>query len=230
MGQGVAALPPEVEAEELEEPGGWRRYAVAAGFLAPALFMLLVWIVYPTVKTIQRSLYDADGSRFVGIDNYKAIFQSDFIVKAIENNAIWLAVVPALVTAIGLVFAVLTERVSWAVAFKTVVFMPMAISLFASGVIWRIMDAKDPHTGAVNAVVGAMHDEFSPPGVLADAAPSTGSLTGSPQTGLLLAKPLRPGSVATLGLTAIPPTAVPHGAAQAAAPRAKAGAIAGVVW
>ena len=44
------------------------------------------------------------------------------------NNLLWLAVVPVLVTIIGLIFAVLTERVSWSVAFKTAVFMPMAIS------------------------------------------------------------------------------------------------------
>ena len=53
---------------------------------------------------------------------------------------------------IGLVFAVLTERVRWAVAFKTAVFMPMAISLFAAGVIWRIMDQQEPNRGALNAV------------------------------------------------------------------------------
>ena len=56
------------------------------------------------------------------------MFTSDMLVTAIKNNAIWVLVVPALVTAIGLVFAVLTERVSWSVAFKTAVFMPMAIS------------------------------------------------------------------------------------------------------
>jgi ABC-type sugar transport system permease subunit len=66
---------------------------------------------------------------------------------AIRNNALWLAVVPALVTAIGLIFAVLTERVRWSVAFKIVVFMPMAISLFAAGVIWHLMDQRDPSQG-----------------------------------------------------------------------------------
>ena len=59
---------------------------------------------------------------------------------------------PAFVTAIGLIFAVLTERISWSVAFKTAVFMPMAISLFAAGVIWRIMDQKEPERGTVNAI------------------------------------------------------------------------------
>ena len=54
---------------------------------------------------------------------------------------------PAFVTAIGLIFAVLTERIRWSVAFKMVVFMPMAISLFAAGVIWRLMYEQDPEPG-----------------------------------------------------------------------------------
>ena len=79
----------------------------------------------------------------------------------------------------------LTERIRWSVAFKTVVFMPMAISLFAAGVIWRIMDQKDPERGAVNAVIGrSSTTSFSPPGPLSDALPSTPNVTGSPTTGL----------------------------------------------
>ena len=98
-----------------------------------------MWVVYPTIYTIVRSLFDRSGSEFVGLDNYEEIFTTDILVTAIRNNAIWLAVVPALVTAIGLVFGVLIERIRWNVAFKVAVFMPMAISLFAAGVIWRVM-------------------------------------------------------------------------------------------
>ena len=72
---------------------------------------------------------------------------------------------PALVTAIGLVFAVLTERIRWSTAFKTAVFMPMAISLFAAGVIWRHDGPAGARArGAVNAVVKVVHDAFEPPG------------------------------------------------------------------
>jgi alpha-glucoside transport system permease protein len=213
-----------------KEPGRWRSHAVTAGFLAPAFLFLTVWIVYPALDTVRRSFMDKDSQKYVGIDNYKEIFQSDFIVTAIKNNAIWIAIVPALVTAIGLIFAVLTERIGWAVAFKTVVFMPMAISLFASGVIWRIMDEKEPDRGAVNAVVGAIHDEFRAPGVLSDAVGSTDSLAGSPQRGLVLKTSLKPGSVARLGLTAIPPADVPGGAVQAVDPKPIDKGIAGVVW
>ncbi len=120
-------------------------------FLLPAIVFLGVWLVYPTVRTVVRSFFDRDGSNFVGLDNYKDLFTTDTLTTAIKNNVLWVAVVPALVTAIGLVFAVLTERIRWSTGFKTAVFMPMAISLFAAGVIWRVMDEKDPALGTVNA-------------------------------------------------------------------------------
>ena len=63
----------------------------------------------------------------------------------------------------------LTERIRWAVAFKTVVFMPMAISLFATGVIWHVMYIKDPSQGAVNAGIGAIRAWFVSPGALSNA-------------------------------------------------------------
>ncbi len=213
------------------EPGVLRRYAVTAAFLAPALVLLGVWIVYPAVYTIVRSFYGKSGfGDFVGIDNYKEMFSTGTITTAIKNNAIWVGVVPATITAIGLVFAVLTEKISWSLAFKTAVFMPMAISLFAAGVIWRIMDRQEPGIGAVNAVVGSIHDTFSPAGALSDALPSSAAETGSPTTGIVLKKPLAPGGVALLGLTGIPPEQVPQGARQAVQPKPSKGAITGVVW
>jgi alpha-glucoside transport system permease protein len=230
MSGGAATAQPVAAPPRRAKPGLWRRHRVTLAFLAPAAILLGVWIVYPTIYTIVRSLFDRDGSNFVGLDNYGEIFSQDILVTAIKNNALWLAIVPALVTAIGLVFAVLLERVRWSVAFKTVVFMPMAISLFAAGVIWRVMDDKDPDVGAVNASIGAIADAVNPPGALPDAQPSTSDLTGSPKSGLELKKPVRAGDVALLGLTAIPPKDVPKDAKQARAPPAAAGAIAGVVW
>jgi len=227
----VTVGPPAREVPSSKEGGGWRNWSVTAVFLAPAAVFLIVWIVYPTVYTIIRSFWGREGfSNFVGIDNYKAIFTTSILTTAIKNNAIWLGVVPALVTAIGLIFAVLTERIRWSVAFKTAVFMPMAISLFATGVIWRLMDQKDPSKGTLNAVISVVHDAFSPPGPLSNAAPSTPSIVGSPQTGLVLKTPVAAGSVVRLGLTAIPPGDVPSGAKPAVQPPPKPGEIDGVVW
>ncbi len=227
----TAAPPPRPEAAG--EPGRWRKFALAAGFLAPALLFLAIWIVYPTIYTIVRSFFDRGGGEFdgfVGIDNYKALFTSDTLVTAIKNNAIWVGVVPALVTAIGLVFAVLTERIRWSVAFKTAVFMPMAVSAFAAGVTWRIMYQQEPERGALNAAVSVVRDAVKPSGVLVQARPSVEALKGSPREGFTLDEPVAAGDTAILGLTAIPPKEVPPGAAQAVQPEPLQGGIRGVVW
>jgi alpha-glucoside transport system permease protein len=220
----------EVEPPPVGDPNRWRRRATTAAFLAPALILLAVWIVYPTIRTVIRSFFGRDGSDFVGLDNYETLFTTDTLVTAIKNNAIWVAVVPALVAAIGMIFAVLTERISWRVAFRTAVFMPMAISMFAAGVIWHIMDDKDPEKGAVNAAIGAVKDTFGPSGVLTRAQGSTPTITGSPEKGFVLRTELRPGDIAPLGLTAIPPAEVPDGAKPAAEPQPAANGIAGTVW
>jgi alpha-glucoside transport system permease protein len=215
-------------------PGGWRARGRGAFvpllFLAPALIFLVVWIVYPTVWTIVRSFFDRDGGSFVAFDNYKDIFTTDTLQTAIKNNVIWVAVVPALVTAIGLVFAVLTERIRWSTGFKTAVFMPMAISLFAAGVIWHIMDEKDPSQGTINAALKVVDDTFGSGGALTAGQGSSPRIAGSTGSGLVLRTPLRAGDTALLGLTAIPPADMPAGARQAVAPRAAAGEITGTVW
>jgi len=212
-----------------------RRYVTGTFFLLPALLLLGVWMVYPTVYTIIRSFYGLSGfNHFVGIDNYKSLFVpfslDNVLLNSIKNNLIWVAVVPAFVTAVGLIFAVLTERVSWSVAFKTVVFLPMAISAFATGVTWRIMYLQDPNLGAVNALGRVVVDAVNPPGVLSDAQPSTPALTGSASSGMKLTTPLHPGGVALLGLTGIPPDGMPAGAKQAVTPKAGPGEITGTVW
>ena len=231
-GQSITAEPPPAAAP----PGSagasaWQKYGVALVFLLPAIIFLGIWIVYPAIYTLFRSFFGQSGfDNFVGIDNYKTLFTSDLLLTAIKNNAIWVAVVPAFVTAVGLMFAVLTERVSWSVAFKTAVFMPMAISAFAAGVIWRIMDQQDPNLGAVNAVIASVKDTISPPGVLSDAKPSSENLQGTPNGGITLQEPLQPGGVGKLGLTGIPPADVPAGAKQAVLPEPLQGGITGVVW
>jgi alpha-glucoside transport system permease protein len=230
-GQSITAEPPPRAAPPEPTGGARSRYLTGALFLLPAAFLLAVWLVYPTVYTIVRSFFGASGylGTWVGIDNYKTLFTTSALVTAIKNNAIWVGVVPAFVTAIGLIFAVLTERVRWAVAFKTVVFLPMAISAFATGVTWRIMYQNDPNLGAINALGRVVSDAFSSPGVLSNALPSTTTLQKH-GGGLVLKTPLHSGGVALLGLTGIAPTDVPQGAQQAVKPAGKPGAIDGVVW
>lgn len=213
---------------------GRGRNPLAVGlFMGPAAILLGAIVVYPAVATIARSLYDRSGSKFVGVDNYRTIFGSTEILVAIRNNAIWVIVFPFLVTFIGLVFAVLTERIRWATAFKTLVFMPMAISLFATGVIWRIVYETDPHRGVVNAGIGAIVDAVHQPGAYAAAInikPSTSTLTDRPDNSMVTAATVSRGDTVNLGLTGILPEDVPPGAQDAQAPSSVSNGISGVVW
>jgi len=211
-------------------PGVFSRYGMTLVFLGPALVLLGVWVVYPTIRTILRSFYDRSGDEFVGLQNYETLFSDDTLVTAIKNNFLWLLIVPAMVTAIGLVFAVLIERIRFSTAFKVAVFMPMAISLFAAGVIWRLMYERDPSQGTINAGIAVVKDAVSPPGALESALPSTDDLEGGTSAGLVLQTPLQPGSVARLGLTGIRASEVPDDAVQAVVPEPLAGGITGVVW
>jgi alpha-glucoside transport system permease protein len=227
----TAEPPPKAAPPEPSEPGR-SRYLTGALFLLPAFFLLGVWLVYPTIYTILRSFFGESGylGSWVGFDNYKALYTDPTLRTAIKNSAIWVLVVPAFVAAIGLIFAVMIERIRWSVAFKTVVFLPMAISAFATGVTWRIMYQQDPSQGAVNALARTVHEAFSPAGVLPSATPSTTSLQQSHGGAMVLKTPLHPGGVALLGLTGIAPEAMPSGAQQAVTPPQKSGDIVGTVW
>jgi alpha-glucoside transport system permease protein len=204
----------------------FRRLLLPFSFFGPALFLLSVFLIYPAIATAIRALFDDRGKKFVWFDNFDKMFSDDIIYTAIKNNVIWIAVAPLTVTLFGLVLAVLNERISWASAFKVVLFLPLAISLFAVGVIWRIVYQQDPDQGLLNAGITVVHDMFKPPGVLHGAIPSSSAV--SPK--FVLTKPLDAGGTAKLGLTGILPEDVPSGAKQAADPKPEPGKISGVVW
>jgi alpha-glucoside transport system permease protein len=215
---------------EQPKPPWHRGLLLPLFFLGPALFFLIVWLVWPTIYTVWRSFYSDAGGEFVGLENYERLFTDDTIYKAITNNALWVLIVPAAVTAVGLVLAVLTERIRWATAFKVVIFMPLAVSLFAVGVIWRIMYQQDPDRGAINAFIVGVQEAFSEGGVVTQAQPSTETLTGDSETQIRTAEPVSPGDVTLMALTAIPAEEIPEDAPAARQPEPLSGGITGVVW
>jgi alpha-glucoside transport system permease protein len=199
-------------------------------FLAPAAVLLGGIVIYPTIGTVIRSLFaDSDAGRFVGADNYSTMFTNVRTLVAIRNNALWVIVFPFLVTFLGLVFAVLTERIRWGTAFKTILFMPMAISLFAAGVIWRLVYDANPHIGVLNAGIASIVDRVSPPGLYPEAKPASG-LQPASGGGYVSKDTVSPGGTVQLGFTAIPPDLLPTEAGHAAPPSGASGTVRGVVW
>ncbi|MCP9977037.1 carbohydrate ABC transporter permease [Actinomadura madurae] len=169
VGPPAAASPARPGRERLTPPS-W----LAMMFLLPALVLLGFLVVYPIVYSVIRSLFDASGDSFVGVDNYTGVFKGHDNLVAVRNTAIWVVVAPTVVTVIGLLFAVLTERIRWATVFKLVVFMPMAISFLASGVIFRLVYQQDPDKGVANAAMVAIHDTFAKDTTYPGAGPRSG--------------------------------------------------------
>jgi alpha-glucoside transport system permease protein len=205
---------------------------IAALFLTPALLLVLLFLVYPTAYSLVRSLFDARGGEFVGVDNYVTAFTDDRTLVALRNSVIWVLVAPTLVTTIGLVLAVLTERIRWATAFRLVMFMPLAISLVASGIIFRLVYEEDPDRGLVNAAAVSMHDVFTPASPYPGARPrEDGGLVALPEAdgALGTADPVDARGAIGLPITGFDPVDLRPQASAAALPEPGSG-LRGLVW
>jgi alpha-glucoside transport system permease protein len=132
-------------------------------WLLPAAAFLLLFLVYPTIQTIVLSFYDATSANFVGLTNYAYVFTDGTMLGALRNNLLWLVFFTLVTVTLGLLVAVLTDRVPYESAAKAIIFLPMAVSFVAAGVIWKFMyDYRPPglpQTGTLNAAVTAVGAE-----------------------------------------------------------------------
>ncbi|MFJ8361343.1 carbohydrate ABC transporter permease [Streptomyces sp. NPDC093984] len=206
------------------------RRTVAALFLLPALVLLGALVVYPIGYSVIRSFLDRSGDSFAGFDNYKALFTDDGIRTALKNNIIWVVFAPTVSTALGLVFAVLTERVRWGTAFKLVVFMPMAISMLAAGIIFRLVYDQDPDKGVANAVWVGVHDTFAPSSAFPKAHPGRESPLKPDQGGFITKATVHTGESVALPLVGVAPDQMPKSAKRAVRAEAEPGRITGTAW
>jgi len=128
-------------------------------FLFPALLALGLYLGYPVVETIRLSLsarLPGGESEFVGLRNYQQMLGEPKFWEAIRNNMLWLIVVPAASTALGLLVAQLTDRIKWGSFAKSLIFMPMAISFVGASVIFKLIYDTRPveqdQIGVLNAL------------------------------------------------------------------------------
>jgi alpha-glucoside transport system permease protein len=124
-----------------------RRTDLVSGiaFVAPAVLLLVVGLLYPAVRTTLQSFLDASSANFVGLDNYIRIFTQPDLVIVLRNTLLWVVITPILATAIGLVYAVLVDRTRFESAAKALIFLPMAISLVGASIIWKFVYAYRPN-------------------------------------------------------------------------------------
>ncbi|MEV5428702.1 ABC transporter permease subunit [Streptomyces sp. NPDC052701] len=207
---------------------------IAVLFVLPALLLLGALVVYPVLFSVGRSFFDASGTRFVGGENYAEMFRDPATLKAIRNTAVWVVVAPTLLTGLGLILAVLVEKVRWATAFKLLLFMPMAVSFLAAGIVFRLAYDEDPDKGVLNAAVVSVHDAFQgtssyPTARARDGQGLTKEADGSYRTSAAVS----PGDAVALGLVGVQPRDLPGGAESAypaATRKAGSGELRGVVY
>ncbi len=124
-------------------------------WLAPAFLFLTIFLIYPMVQTVIRSLSDKLGTAFVGLANYQYIFTNGDSLASLRNSLIWLVLLTVLAVGSGLLVAILFDRVRYEALAKALVFMPLAISFVGAGVIWKFMFDYKPagatQIGTLNA-------------------------------------------------------------------------------
>ncbi len=123
-------------------------------FVAPALLILGFFLLYPSLNTFYLSLFDKRSENFVGLENYAFGLTNRVMLIAFRNNLLWLVVFTGVTVSLGVVFAVMFDRIRWEPWAKAAIFLPMAISFVGAGVIWKFVYAFRP---AGSAQVGLLN-------------------------------------------------------------------------
>jgi alpha-glucoside transport system permease protein len=140
--------------------------------ISPVLFLLAVGLIWPAINTIWLSFNEVvkqpdpvtgiytTVTQFTGLDNYQFAFTDPTTLRSVINTMVWMVLVPALSTGIGLAYAVFIDKAKGEKVLKSLVFMPMAISFVGASVIWgSIMydyNQVGTQTGMLNAVLARL--------------------------------------------------------------------------
>ncbi|MFC1407463.1 MULTISPECIES: carbohydrate ABC transporter permease [Streptacidiphilus] len=125
-------------------------------FLGPALLLLAVGLVVPAIRTITLSFYNDDSTKFLGGNNYTWAFTSSGEQQILLNTLLWIIVAPVVTTVLGLVLALLVDRLRHQGLYKAFIFMPMAISFVGASIIWKFVynyrDPSQPQIGLLSQI------------------------------------------------------------------------------
>jgi alpha-glucoside transport system permease protein len=142
----------------------WEELLKPYVFVGPALLVVGVFLLYPSVLTILESFQTRIGrpDQTWSLSNYEYLFTNSALHSALINNLLWIIVVPAGAVAVGLLVAVLADRLAprWENVSKSLIFMPMAISFVGASTIWLFIYAwrpeGTPQIGIMTAIAGAL--------------------------------------------------------------------------
>jgi len=144
-------------------------------YLLPALLIMSVFVVFPMINTIRLSFLDARGIESAAttcvegetcwgaFENYRYALTNPVMLTALKNNALWLILMVPATVIMGLLIALLADRVKYEPVAKSLIFMPVAVSFIGAGIIWRfiyyIQTGKGEQIGVINAIITVLGGE-----------------------------------------------------------------------
>lgn len=149
-------------------PGEWTRRLQPFVFIGPAVAIMGWYLAVPVLRTIVYSFQDALSQRWVGFDNYIFAFTDRIMLETFRNNLLWMLLGTSLSVGFGLLIAVLADRSRYESFYKSIIFMPMAISFVGAGVIWKFIYTYKgegigiQEIGLLNAIVLALGGKSQP--------------------------------------------------------------------
>lgn len=160
----VALNAPMPEPTRSKKAVNWRPWV----WVFPALFLLSVFLLWPVIRTLQISFYDGTVIRptqeFIGLDNYQRLLTNDpFFLRrewppwsALFNSALWVVLFTSGVVGMGMLVAVMADKVRYEKIAKAIIFLPLVISFTAASVVFRLVYAASPDIGLINSFISGM--------------------------------------------------------------------------
>lgn len=133
-------------------PGGHRFWARTEPYLymLPAVVFVGIFLLYPAAYTLYVSFTNWDGlnpPQFVGLQNYISLVGERAFDTSATNTVLWVVATLAFPVFLGLMLAVFVNRIPLQGVFKSIFYLPYAISATSIAVIWTFMLAP---SGIVN--------------------------------------------------------------------------------
>ncbi|WP_343249893.1 sugar ABC transporter permease [Diplocloster hominis] len=128
-------------------------------FLAPALIIYFIIIVFPTFYSVVLSFFDWNGiseKKFIGIKNYVNLFTNDAVFRiALKNNIIWIVLTVCITVVLALLLAlVLNNHFKGRIIYRSIFYFPYMLSWIIVGIIWKWM--YNPNFGMINTFLDAL--------------------------------------------------------------------------
>ncbi len=134
-----------------------KRNLFLASCVLPSLILFALFIIYPTVKVFVSSLYQDSGlgnaSRFIGLGNFKAMFQDEVFYIALKNTGFLMIVsgVPTILTALFFAAMLTSGRIKESSFYRVVFFFPSILSFVVIAILWSFI--YHPTMGVVNPLL-----------------------------------------------------------------------------